>query len=204
MYFDIGANIGKWSLANIHNCNKIIAIEASPSTYITLLNTVTHHTNKILCINNAVCNSEKEYVDFYECECNTISTLNKEWLTSKESRFYNSKYNIIKCKTVTLDKLIEKYGIPELIKIDVEGGEFESISSLTKKVNSLCFEWASETNNITFQCIDYLHNLGYTDFSIQYEDNYLYRPSIYTDITTIKNELINTKPKHDWGMIWVK
>lgn len=24
MYFDIGANIGKWSLANLNNCEKII------------------------------------------------------------------------------------------------------------------------------------------------------------------------------------
>ena len=94
MYFDIGANIGKWSLANINNCDKIIAIEASPSTYVKLLNTITYNTNKILAINNAVCNSEKEYIDFYDCECDTLSTLNKEWLTSEESRFYNSKYNM--------------------------------------------------------------------------------------------------------------
>lgn len=38
MYFDIGANIGDWALANINNCNKIIAVEASPSTYIKLEN----------------------------------------------------------------------------------------------------------------------------------------------------------------------
>ena len=33
MYFDIGSNIGNWSLANINQCNKIISIEASPITF---------------------------------------------------------------------------------------------------------------------------------------------------------------------------
>ena len=33
MYFDIGSNIGKWALANINQCDKIIAIEASPITF---------------------------------------------------------------------------------------------------------------------------------------------------------------------------
>ena len=50
--------------------------------------------------------------------------------------------------TITIDKLIQEYGTPELIKIDVEGGEFECLSSLTQKVNNICFEWASETNDI--------------------------------------------------------
>ena len=32
MFFDIGSNISKWTLANIDQCNKIISIEASPKT----------------------------------------------------------------------------------------------------------------------------------------------------------------------------
>jgi predicted RNA methylase len=33
MFFDIGANIGKWSVANIKRCDKIVTIEASPITF---------------------------------------------------------------------------------------------------------------------------------------------------------------------------
>jgi hypothetical protein len=93
-----------------------------------------------------------------------------------------------------------------LIKIDVEGGEYECIISLTQKVNLLCFEWASEVNDITFKCIDYLLNLGFTQFYIQHQDNYLFRPqdNDFYDIATIKTKLSNTIPKQDWGMIWCK
>jgi FkbM family methyltransferase len=205
MYFDIGSNIGRWSLANISSCDKIISVEASPLTFEKLLKNCNGNLN-IECINFAVCDNNNNDVIFYEAEGDTLSTLNKDWLTSETSRFYNNKYKEIICKSITFDKLIEKYGIPELIKIDVEGGEFECIKSLTKKVDNLCFEWASETNNITFQCLDYLVTLDYSLFYIQFEDNYTFRPESekYTDIDTIKIMLNKTIPKDHWGMIWCK
>jgi len=204
MFFDIGSNIGNWALSNITNCNKIISIEASPKTFSRL---VTNCKNdKIILLNYAVCNNNGNDIIFYQADCDVLSTINKDWLTSDTSRFYNQPYTEITCKTISIDKLIEHYGVPDLIKIDVEGGEYECISSLTQKVNLLCFEWASETNKITFMCIDYLFNLGYMHFYIQNCDNYLFRPqhNDYYDIYTIKTKLLNTIPKTDWGMIWCK
>ena len=204
MFFDIGANIGKWSLSNINNCKRIIALEASPTTFNKLLLNIGNNS-KIICLNYAVCNSDDEYITFYDSNADTLSTINKDWLDSETSRFYKQyNYNEINCRTIKLDKLIDEYGIPELIKIDVEGGEFECISSLTQKVNNLCFEWASETNNITFRCLDYLESIGYTNFAIQNEDNYTYRPTHYMNIDIIKELLNKTTPKIEWGMIWVK
>jgi FkbM family methyltransferase len=202
IFFDIGANIGKWSLANLYKCDKIVAIEASPTTFDKLLQNI-ENNQKIICLNYVVCSSNEEYISFYNSTAHTISTINKDWLDSEKSRFYKQfTYNEIKCKTISIDKLIEMYGTPELIKIDVEGGEFECISSLTQKVKQICFEWASETNDITFKCLDYLVQLGYTKFSIQIEDNYVYRPEIYEHVNNIKDKLKKTTPKLEWGMIW--
>lgn len=204
MFFDIGSNIGNWSLSNVNNCDKIISVEASPNTF-QKLNDNVKNNNKIIALNYAVCNSNKEFIEFYNCSADTLSTINKDWLDSEKSRFYKQyNYSVITCKTITIDKLIQEYGVPELIKIDVEGGEFECLSSLTQKVNNICFEWASETNDITFKCIDYLENLGYTEFAIQFLDDYTYRPNFYGDITFVKDNLNKTTPKKEWGMIWAK
>jgi FkbM family methyltransferase len=204
MFFDIGANIGNWSLENFPQCEKIILVEASPTTFHRLIENV--GTNpKLTCLNYAVCNSDDEYITFYNSVADTLSTINKEWHVSEKSRFYNQfTYQEIKCKTIKLDALIQQYGVPELIKIDVEGGEFECISSLTQKVNNVCFEWASETNDITFKCINHLLSLGYTNFSIQFKDDYTYRPQIYRDASIVKENLLKTTPKNEWGMIWAK
>lgn len=206
LYFDVGANIGRWSLSNINN-NKIIAIEAVPNTFKILKNNCLNHN--IICLNYAVCDNNNDDIVFYNASGSTptLSTLNLEWLTDKKSRFYNTSYTEIKCHTIKLDDLINKYGTPDLIKIDVEGGEYDCIKSLTQKVNLLCFEWASETNDITLKCLDYLYELGFKQFFIQQNnDEYIFRPedTKYDDILSIKQLLKSTIPKKDWGMMWCK
>jgi len=204
MYFDIGSNIGKWALENIQTCEKIISIEASPTTFMKLKK---HCKNdKIVLLNYAVCNNGCNDITFYNAESNTLSTLNKEWLTNKDSRFCNQKFKEITVKSITIDKLIEIYGMPKLIKIDVEGAEYDCVSSLTQKVDLLCFEWASELNSVSIKCIDYLSTLGFTKFYIQNSDHYTFRPNNnqYYDINTVKNNLMKTTPKVHWGMIWCK
>jgi len=205
MYFDIGSNVGNWSLQNIDLCDKIIAIEASPITFERLINNCKN--DRIILLNYAVCNNNGNDITFYHSHCDPLSTINKDWLTNCSFRFYNTPYTEITCKTIGIDKLIEQYGLPDLIKIDVEGGEYECITSLTHKVKLLCFEWASENNEITFNCIDYLYNLGYTQYYIQMNsDDYLFRPNNndFYDIYATKTKLSNTRLKIDWGMIWCK
>ena len=208
MYFDIGANVGNWTLANMNMANQIISVEADPETFKTL-KLATGFTKKVIQMNYAVCDSKNETIDFYKCSSNTISTINLEWLASDKCRFHGNEgrvYEKISCATISLDKIIEIHGVPSLIKIDVEGGEFECIRSLTQKVNDLCFEWASELKDITFLCIGYLYSLGFSKFYLQNEDNYTFRPneSEYVDLQKIRELLNNTTPKKEWGMIWCK
>lgn len=202
LYFDIGSNIGLWALANLNRADKIVSIEASPNTFSRLVANCIHE--KIELLNYAICNNNNEDITFYDSKNDVLSTINKDWLTNKESRFYNTPYTEIKCKTMTIDRLIQIYGKPDLIKIDVEGGEYDCISSMTQKVDVLCFEWASEVNDITFKCLDYLLIIGFTKFYLQFKDDYNFRPedNEYYDIHTIKEELASTQPKNHWGMIW--
>ena len=204
MFFDIGANIGLWSEANIQATDKIIAVEASPITFMKLVNNVKN--SNIVCLNFAACNNGGKDITFYQGDAHTLSTLNEEWFTSSDSRFYNHPHFPLICKTITLDALISEFGVPDLIKIDVEAGEYECISSLTQKVNLLCFEWASEVNAITFKCLDYLLTLGFTEFYLQNGDAYTFRPKPddFYSVDTIKLLLMNSAPKLDMGMVWCR
>ena len=201
--FDIGANIGDWSIANKDKFNRIISIEASSDTFNNYLINNTSSFDNIICLNYAVCNNNNEDVIFYIASNHQLSSLNNEWYSNK-SRFANISYATITCKSITLDKLIEIYGVPDLIKIDVECGEYLTISSLSIKTPKICFEWASEMNDITFKCLDHLSELGFEKYYIQYCDNYTFEPpnSSYKSLDDIKNELNNTKSKIDWGMVW--
>lgn len=202
--FDIGANIGNWSIANLNKYEKIVAVEASPIVF-NRLNNNTNKYSKIITINKAV-SCINGNIDFYQASNDVFSTTNKEWLCNENNRFYGHPYKILSVPTISLDELINIYGKPKLIKIDTEGGEYNTIKSLTSKVDYLCFEWASETETLNFNCLDYLESIGFKYFYLQMEDNYTFIPNTddYTDIDTIKEQLSKTIKKKDWGMIWCR
>ena len=83
-------------------------------------------------------------------------------------------YKKIKVNTITIDKLISMYGVPDLLKVDVEGAENIVLKSLTQPIKTICFEWASEWNEKTFEALNHLESLGYNKFHIQDSDNYIY------------------------------
>jgi FkbM family methyltransferase len=208
LLFDIGANTGKWALANVSATTNVVAIEASPTTYQTLVRNTAGRN--VRCLNCAVSDSLTDVITFYESRSDTLSTLDKRWLEDPRSRFgvnspygYYSPHKEIVVNNTTLDKLITIYGVPDLLKIDVEGAENRVIRSLTSMAKLLCFEWASEWNPETFECIDHLETLGYKRFHVQNGDNYTYRPRAFKHTSTsLKSYLGQMKPMIDWGMIW--
>jgi len=207
LIFDIGANIGRYSLTYAVNPqNTIISVEASPNTYNMLKIYMSPFTN-VTALDYAVCNSKEPYITFYNCQSDTLSTLDINWLTSTESRFgdHREKFNEIQVKTITLDALIERYGVPDMLKIDVEGAEEQVIKSLSQKVPVLLFEWAAEWKDSLKRAIDHLTNLGFTKFHVQKEDMYSYYPSDF-DLTSdqCKQVLEASVNRVDWGMIWAK
>jgi FkbM family methyltransferase len=146
LLFDVGANVGSWALANANSENRIISVEASPTTYEELCKKTAGRSN-IEPIHYAVTSSSDPFVTFYHCTAgSTLSTLDRDWLSSSESRFGYCRNSIhpITVPAISLDKLIETYGVPDLLKVDVEGAENIVLRSLTKKVPTICFEWAAK------------------------------------------------------------
>lgn len=209
LFFDIGAHVGNWAIANSHLADLIIAVEASPKTFKRLINNIsTKGLTNITPRCVAICNHNTSNINFWECPTDTLSTLNHKWLSDPSSRFYGYYAEEIKVPCMSLDALIEEYGIPTRIKIDVEGAEYQVIQSLSKPVKEICFEWTAEWREDNIKCIEYLYNkLGFLHFAIQYQDSYTYVPNESEYIHTcasIKNILHLAKDKEDWGMIWCR
>ena len=81
----------------------------------------------------------------------------------KLKELYNQK---IKVKVISLDKLLELYGTPDLIKIDVEGHEYEVLEGLNRKAKKITFEWTEENYEGLNKSIKHLHDLGYDKFGV--------------------------------------
>lgn len=201
--FDIGANVGRWSLANASRFDRIVAVEGSPITF-ERLRDACGHAPSVVALNRVVCDKGGEDVVLLQAATDTLSTLNRGWLESPASRFCGTPYTEIRCPSTTLDALVSQYGVPDLVKVDVEGGELGCIRSLTSKVGVLCFEWAAETLDVALQCIDHLKTLGYDRFYVQDGDDYTFRPMSYVDEEEARRVLHRSVPRVDWGMVWCR
>lgn len=203
---DVGANVGLYTDANFDKFDTFILVEANPALAEKLKN---KYKNKPNChiVSGIVSNKEKE--TFYIANVDTISTADIEWV--EKSRFSNTTvfrwHPIEGIPTITLDNIISTYGEPSLLKIDVEGYEYNVLLSLTKKIPMLCFEWSEEKKEELLLTLEHLQKLGFTKYYIQYKDEYTFRvkDNEWEDYSTVYN-LINSKfiitRKDLMGMVW--
>lgn len=203
LIFDIGANIGNYAQAHLDNTDKIICVEANPYLCSHLRYRFLGN-EKVIVVNAAVTSVDNQEVEFFISNADTISTMEKSWIT--DSRFAGKyTWSPIKVMSTTLDALIKKYGVPDLLKLDVEGHELAAIQGLSQKVPELCQEWAEESKDQIIQSVERLKSLGFTKFGYTEFDGYLDKPSIYCDWEDLWFEqgLVPSR-KERWGMIYAK
>jgi len=205
LVFDIGSNVGTTVEFFSQKANKVIGFEPNPRL-VEILREKFNNRNVI--IDSRGLSNEIGEKKFRIANVDTISTFSEDWVNN--SRFtggYSWNEGII-VDTTTLDSVIEQYGTPDYIKIDVEGYEFEVLTSLTKVLENtiISFEWAEEQKNKIEQTIKYLFNLGYKKFSYTEADKILMDVEI--DWRTIDKlnliENLDDQRKDKWGMIYVK
>jgi FkbM family methyltransferase len=222
LLFDIGANRGDATVAGLQKCYKVVALEPAPRIYSELVKNFIYNPD-VIPLRLAVSETNNERLEFYEAEEDGLSSLEKTWLTD-ESMPYNGKpFRTIQVNTITIDELVKSYGVPDLMKIDVEGAEWTVLKGMTQKYGTVAFEWTFETLDQHEKQLDYLYSLGYREVAPQYIVQHLeeptewllLEPNNYRQLLTwhqlTSDEWIeggwktaNLRPTADVGMLWVR
>ena len=141
---DAGANVGVFSsyMLLAGNATKLIAIECDNKALKDLQQNFKHNTT-VTILPKALHHSP-EPITFYHSPDNPVisSTLSPDRL---ESHMAGVKGNVIEIvPTVTLEQLVNTYGEIDLLKIDVEGAEYDIIlnadSSIFDRINNIFLE----------------------------------------------------------------
>lgn len=219
---DVGANRGD-AVANglLMGFDKVVAIEPAHKVYRELVIRYLHDP-QVIPLKLALSDTCDERVEFYECVEDGLSTIEKKWLTDPAMPYNGKEFRTVQATTCTLDHIIDLYGNPELVKIDVEGAESKVLAGLTKKPEKLCLEWTIQTLDEHVEQLRRLRDVnGYTEYAPQYITDYLIEPEGYLPlvpedfprwIEDTKDQWQSSgwveaggfRPTADVGMLWVR
>ena len=225
LFFDVGANRGDaTAVALSAGYSTVVALEPAPIIFDTLVNTY-GKDDRVICLDLAVSDADDEVVTFYEAEEDGLSTLNVDWLTGEGARYQGKPFHEVTAKTVTMDSLISEYGLPDLVKIDVEGAEDWVLRGLTLKPQNLTLEWHVEELPKVFEMLCRLRDVnGYSEYGLQYITHHIHAPREYRTLTGVTLESLygwhhemkgpwesggwieegRLRPSADAGMVWVR
>jgi FkbM family methyltransferase len=220
LLFDIGANRGDAVIAGLgKGFTKIIAVEAASRVFAQLVANFIYE-EKVTPLKFAVSDSDNKTIKFFECAEDGLSTLNIDWLTKDGMPYKGKPYRECEVSTIKLDTLCEVYGKPDLIKIDVEGAEWDVLHGLTENHGILAFEWTDVTIGEHCAQLEYLESIGYSEVAPQFIVNHLDEPTewfsikgFHIDDWVIDHKdawtdggwkVANLRPTADVGMIWVR
>jgi FkbM family methyltransferase len=206
LIFDIGSNLGETVKIFKENAEKVIAFEPNPILIEILKN---KFKDDDVVIDPRGLSNEIGRKFFNISPVHTVSTFSEDWI--ENSRFSNDiEWN---CSTevdvTTLDLVIDEYGIPDYVKIDVEGYEYEVLSSLTKFLPEtlFSFEWAEEMKDKIYLTVEHVNSLGYGSFSYTEKDSILFDLQlewVSYEIFLEEIKLLEPERMTRWGMIYFK
>ena len=152
LVFDVGANVGNRIDPLLGIGSKVVAIEPQKNC----IHFLKWRFGSRIEIVQMGAGASEEVKDFFVSNESTISSFSTDWIEAVKNNRFNKFHwnNPIKVQITTLDKLIQKYGVPNFIKIDVEGYELEVLQGLSHPVEMVSFEYTvPECTETAIACI---------------------------------------------------
>jgi FkbM family methyltransferase len=153
LVFDVGANRGEMTATFLELGARVVAVEPTPELAALVER---RYRSKRLAVEACAIGAEPGTATLHLGSYDEHSTLSDEWKELVPDRWAGS----IEVPVRTLDQLIADHGVPEFVKIDVEGYELQVLQGLSQRVPALSFEFRSDMTSPALECMGALLELG--------------------------------------------
>lgn len=170
--FDVGANLGNRTRSFLSLGCKVVAVEPQSKCIKRLQKEFSRNERFIL--EPFALGSSPGRAELNVSPNHVLSTLSENFIkhTVKSGRFLPNHWTHREAVEIfTLDQLIRKHGVPNFIKIDVEGFESEVLSGLSQQVAAISFEWTPECNENAISCVKQLSHLGDYEYNLSWGES---------------------------------
>jgi FkbM family methyltransferase len=160
LVFDVGANLGNYAEIFASLGARIVALEPNPDC-------VSHirrsYPGQAIDVVNTAVGGSPGVATIQLARRSDMSSMSAEWIDAirdaqkLEESIWADRLTV---PVITLDALIEKFGLPKYIKIDVEGFEESVLAGLSALPELLSFEFNTSFLDAALRCLEKFSQSG--------------------------------------------
>lgn len=200
--FDIGAHLGNRTRAWRRLGTRVVAVEPHPDLVRWLARGFRRDGD--VTVLPVALGRQAGDIDLHIPPGNpTVSTTSGDWMRSvgRTQAFARVRWRRTeRVGQMRLDDLIDRFGLPDFIKIDVEGAEADVLAGLTHPIGTLSFEVVPSAKSAALACLDELARLGTYRFRFSAGESLRWDWPEWRDDATVRgwiNQLPETAPSGD-------
>lgn len=173
--FDLGAHVGDRTASFLALGARVVALEPQPDVF-RALRLIHGRTPGVRLRQEAVGATAGEMVLHINGANPTVSTGSQDFIASaKEAKGWQAQVwdGAVQVPVTTLDQLIKAHGVPDFIKLDVEGFEAHALQGLSVPVPALSFEFTTIQRDVATACLARLASLGAYRFNLSLGEDHV-------------------------------
>jgi FkbM family methyltransferase len=204
LVFDVGANLGNYAEIFASLGAQVVALEPNPDCVSHIRRS--YPRNSIDVVNTAV-GSSPGVATIRIAQRSDMSSMSSDWIDAirNAQRLEGSVWaDQLTVPVITLDSLIEKFGPPKYIKIDVEGFEENVLAGLSALPELLSFEFNTNFLNAAFRCLDRMPRPSGCRFNFVIGEPFRLELDEWVEAGELREKLQSLPPERGYGDIFVQ
>ena len=206
LVFDLGAHAGNRTRAFAALGCRVVAVEPQPD-FARLLRMVFNGSPNVEIIEAAVGSEAGRVALAISERTPTVTTMAAAWreARAREPDFSGVEWNRrIDIEATTLDRLIERFGEPAFVKIDVEGAEPGVLAGLSRPVRALSFEYLPRAVDYARMCMARLSMLGNYQYNWSRGESYRFAQERWTSAAELASGLESAAAQQRAGDVYAR